>query len=72
MTFKTFLDNLKTMNLEPVGARRNYWHYSVIKSGEMEYTLLYRDKELAICKDLPSAVLILNASFRTIRIEYDQ
>ena len=70
MNFDMFLEKLYELNTAPIGTKREYWHYSVVKNNEKEYALFYRYENFSTCKDLVSAISILDAVYRCFRIEF--
>lgn len=70
MSFQTFLEKLYELNTSPIGEKRKYWHYSIVKNSEREYALFYRNESFSICKDLPSAISIFSAVYRCFLIEF--
>ena len=70
MNFDMFLETLHELHTATIGEKRKYWHYSVVKNSETEYVLSYRNVSFSICKDIPSAISILDAVYRCFRIEF--
>ena len=71
MNFSMFLRSLYELQTAETGTERTYWHYTIIKNSEIEYSLSYRDSCFAKCNDIPSAIFALQASYNTIHIEFN-